>query len=137
MKDFDPFADWLRWIVLWLSLIGLGLILLGYGIAKAQSPAPHHEFHKDFYRHWLQPGTNKSCCNARVTVHGHELGDCEPTAATIRNGDWFAWNRLRGEWLRIPDSRILRERNPNVFDGHLCWTPDQGVICFVPPSTGG
>lgn len=106
-----------------------------------QAPSPgadqHHDFHRDFYRYWLQPGTNKSCCNARVTAFGHVIGDCEPTQAEIRNGAWFAWNRIEGRWLRIPENRILRERNPSGQDAHLCWTPEQGVICFVPPDTGG
>ena len=22
-------------------------------------------------------------------------------------------------------------------DAHLCWTPDNGVMCFSPPDTGG
>jgi hypothetical protein len=131
-----PLRSLLRWAALMLAMIALGLVALGYGIAKAQSPH-HHPLHRDFYRNWLQPGTNKSCCNARVMAWGQEIGDCEPTQAEVRNGDWYAWNRLTGSWLRIPDSRILREPNPNIFDAHLCWTKESGVICFVPPATGG
>ena len=116
------------------ALIVCALVALGYGIAKAQD---HHPLHRDFYRQWLQPGTNKSCCNARVMAWGQEIGDCEPTQAEVRAGQWYAWLRQEGRWLPIPDHRILRERNPNIFDGHLCWRPEEGVICFVPPNTGG
>jgi hypothetical protein len=82
--------------------------------------------------------------------------------AKVVNGEWIAmlpeYGRGRGrgidgsDWVRIPDHKIIRERNPtaahvdkdgNVLhegsgeEGHLCWTPLGGVLCFVPPSTGG
>jgi len=135
-----PLRGFLRWLILWLAVIALGLVLLGWGIARAQH---HHPFHKDFYQHWKQPGSTASCCNARVPgPMGGEVGDCEPTQADLRRGPdgvvrWYAWLRQRQEWLPIPDAKVLRERNPNVFDGHLCWTPSAGVLCFVPPNTGG
>lgn len=98
----------------------------------------HHPLHKDFYHHWRAPDNpNTSCCNARIETDGREVGDCEPTQARIVGGNWQAWVRQWGVWLPIPDAKILREKNPNIFDGHLCWTPDRGVICFVPPNTGG
>ena len=96
----------------------------------------HHPFHHDFYRHWKQPGTNISCCDARMEKNGVEVGDCEPTKAEIRNGNWFAWLRQENRWVEIPDARIIRERSPNVTDGHLCWNYGR-VLCFVPPATGG
>jgi hypothetical protein len=98
----------------------------------------HHPLHHDFYRHWKQPGTNTSCCDARIERRdGSEVGDCEPTKAELRNGDWYAWVRQTQSWILIPDAKIIREKNPNIFDAHLCWKPWTGVICFVPPSTGG
>lgn len=115
-------------------MIFLGLVLLAV-VAFAQN---HHPFHRDFYQHWKQPGSNASCCNARMAgPFGGEIGDCEPTQAEVRNGQWFAWLRQEKRWLPIPDAKIIREPNPNVFDGHLCWTPASGVLCFVPPNTGG
>ncbi len=66
------------------------LALTAAGAALAQTPH-HHEFHQDFYRHWKQPGTGVSCCDARVTRDGQEVGDCEPTRAEIRAGAWWAW----------------------------------------------
>jgi hypothetical protein len=122
--------------------IALGLVpgvfvcALSYG-AGAQDH--HHPLHKDFYQHWRDPANpSLSCCNARVEgPDGMEVGDCEPTQAEVRNGQWFAWVRQKREWLAIPDSKVLRERNPNGQDAHLCWTPLRGVICFVGPDTGG
>lgn len=98
----------------------------------------HHPLHKDFYHHWKVPGTNASCCNARMAgPFGGEIGDCEPAEARVVNGQWQVWIRQAGLWLPVPEDRILRERNPNILDAHVCWTPDRGVICFVPPTVGG
>lgn len=111
------------------------------GLAAAAAPARadehHHPLHKDFYRHWKQPGSEASCCNARVERDGIETGDCEPTLAEVRGGEWWAWLRQERRWLPIPEARIIRERNPSVVDAHLCWSPISGVLCFVPPDTGG
>jgi hypothetical protein len=107
------------------------------GLCATAQAQDHHPLHRDFYMHWKQPGTNIGCCQARINHGWGETGDCEPTKAEVRNGQWHAWLRQESRWLPIPDGKIIRERNPNVFDAHLCWTPHQGVLCFVPPDTGG
>lgn len=111
------------------------------GLTGAATPARadehHHPLHKDFYRFWKQPGTDLSCCDARIEAEGIEVGDCEPTRAEVRGGAWWAWLRQEGRWILVPDSRVIRERNPGGQDGQLCWTPASGVLCFVPPDTGG
>jgi len=109
-------------------------LLLFAAPALAQQHSP---FHNDFYRYWKQPGSSLSCCDARIENGGIEVGDCEPTQAVMHAGRWVAWLRQEGRWIEIPDSRIIRERNPNVVEAHLCWSPASGVICFVPPDTGG
>ena len=98
----------------------------------------HHSLHKDFYHHWRAPDNpNTSCCNARIEKDGREVGDCEPTQARVRGGQWQAWVRQHGLWIAVPEAKIIRQPNPNIFDAHLCWTPDRGVICFKPPDVGG
>lgn len=116
------------------AMVALGVLALA--IAALAQTHDHHPFHRDFYRHWKQPGTNVSCCDARVTKDGQEVGDCEPTRAEIRAGTWWAWLRQENRWVAVPDARIIRERSPNVTDAHLCWNYGQ-VLCFVPPATGG
>lgn len=131
---------WSELVLVWALMLAAALTLASWLVAvpwPAAAQSGHAEFHREFYRTWKQPGSDKSCCNARITAWGQEIGDCEPTQAEVRAGQWWAWNRLQGAWLPIPDHRIVRERNPNVFDGHLCWTKESGVICFVPPDTGG
>lgn len=110
-------------------------------VATCAPPAPaqdHHPLHKDFYRHWRDPMNPQiSCCNARIEgPDGTEVGDCEPTLAIVVRGQWRAWVRQIGDWVAIPDDKILRERNPSGQDAHLCWTQLRGVICFLPPDVG-
>lgn len=120
----------------------LTMVILSTALSMCGAPLPaqdhHHPLHRDFYQHWRDPANpNISCCNARIEgPDGVEVGDCEPTRAEVRNGQWWAWVRQLGQWIVIPDGKILRERNPNSQDAHLCWTPIRGVICFVPADTG-
>jgi hypothetical protein len=105
----------------------------------------HNRFHDSHYRHWKQPGTDKSCCSDR---------DCIPVAAEWRVGQWFAlreaerfavpdwlgpdgWLPLeRSEWIAVPEEKILRVPNPTIEGAHLCYSGGS-VICFVSPNTGG
>jgi hypothetical protein len=120
-----------------LTGLVLACLFLGW-LARDAWAQDHHPLHKDFYHKWRAPDNpDVSCCNARIESDGEVRGDCEPTQARVVNGQWQAWVRQQGIWLPIPETKILREKNPNIFDGHLCWTPDRGVICFVPPNVGG
>ena len=123
----------------WLYMVAAGAALILWATeGRGQDHQHHHPFHMDFYRHWKNPVSGVSCCNARIEgPDGIETGDCEPTKAEVRNGSWWVWIRQIGQWQEVPDVRIIRERNPNIFDAHLCWTPLQGIMCFSPPDTGG
>ncbi len=121
-----------------LLALGLAVVVAGYFISQAY--AQHHPLHEHFYQHWRQPGSGASCCNARITYPGGaELGDCEPTDAKLVAGRWYARLPKQGPYIEVPDSKIIREINPTAdgTDAHLCWSPSQGVICFVPPFGGG
>ena len=123
----------------WLSLVlSLGS-LMGMNATDTWAQQHHHEYHKDFYQHWKVPtNPSESCCNARIThPNGAETGDCMPVKAEIRKGDWWAYEPITRQWLKIPDERIVWYENPNIFEAHLCFTPQKGVICFKPPDTGG
>jgi len=112
------------------------VILSGPTVTVAQSNAHHHEFHADYYQTWQRPDVGGSCCNARTTSDGQEVGDCEPTLAEVRGGHWFAWLRHQRRWVEVPDDLILHEVNPSPENGHLCWAFER-VLCFLPPHTGG
>jgi hypothetical protein len=131
-----------------IALIFLAVILAGAIISgtRGQDHGGHAQFHEEFYRKWKQPGSDASCCNARKVQNGFIVGDCEPTEAEIRNGDWWArlplLYRQYGDdaagYIKVPEDKRIRERNPTQggVDAHLCWSIATGVLCFVPPDTG-
>lgn len=126
---------------LFVIVLAFGAVLQVFLPLKARAQ-DHHPNHADFYKKWMRPdGSGLSCCDARMERGGVETGDCEPTKAELRRGGdgvvrWHAWLRQESRWLEIPDNKLVRERNPNIFDAHLCWS--WGIIhCFSPPSTGG
>lgn len=117
-------------------LLLLAVMLVHAGAVRAQDG--HSRWHH-YYQSWKQPGTGVSCCNARIVIDGRDVtGDCEPTKAEIRNGQWFMWLRQESRWLPIPEAKIIRERNPSSEEGHLCFdTRTKAILCAVPPDTGG
>lgn len=120
------------------ALTMVTVLAMGLSACPVAAPAQnHHPLHHDFYRHWIDPVTGGSCCNARVEINGTETGDCEPTNAKIVAGQWFVWVRQLNAYIPVPDIRVIRERNPTGQDAHICWQPNRGVICFVPEDTGG
>jgi len=122
------------------AYLGIAAILAAFILAFATAPKAraqdngHHLHHADHYSKWKQPGTNTSCCNGRETKDGQVTGDCYPTTAEVRAGSWWA-KTDDGQWVIVPDDRIIRERNPDVERAHLCFNYGH-VLCFVPPSTG-
>ena len=127
--------------------IALFVGLMAFGVSQQTNAeeSGHRLHHDNDYRHWKQPGTNISCCSDH---------DCEPVKAELREGHWFAlrergWFDLpedmalslrlplrKSEWIEIPDARIIRELNPTLEGGHLCYSGGR-VLCFLPPNTGG
>jgi hypothetical protein len=128
-----------RHILMIVAVYTLAMFILGFTAGRVRAN-DHHPLHHDFYRTWMQPNGMGSCCNARV-VHpnGGETGDCEPTEARLIAGRWYARLPHAGAFIEVPDSKVIRERNPTQggTDAHLCWTYSQGVLCFVPPFGGG
>lgn len=103
--------------------------------AHGQANVAGHALHHDFYKTWMQPGGLAGCCNAKETdADGITSGDCYPTEAKVVAGHWTA-KRDDGTWVDIPDERVIRERNPNGQDAHLCYNYGM-VLCFVPPDSG-
>jgi hypothetical protein len=111
--------------VLFAAVIAFGAVV------GAVKPGRAH----DKYMHWKQPGGQVSCCNEKKTVNGVTTGDCYETKFLLVNGNWTAL-RDDGVWIEVPDSRIIRERNPGSENGHLCEAYGR-VLCAVPPDTGG
>jgi hypothetical protein len=124
----------------------VGMAVYAQDMPDMDSHTAGHAKYHDFYQHWMQPGSSISCCNARVTYPGGGfVGDCYPTTAELRpsadpsiKGEvWWALRAPEdgGGWIEIPDSKIIREHNPDPTgqDAHLCYSYGT-VLCFVPPS---
>ena len=76
-----------------------------------------------------QPGTGAECCS---------IADCR--AAEVRQDSQgyevkvdHKWHVSSTFWLRVPAERILDERHNPTGGAVLCYTPEAGILCFVPP----
>jgi hypothetical protein len=123
-----------------VTYIGTAAILAVFMLGVASTPkaraqdSGHHLYHADYYSKWKQPETGASCCNGKETKDGNVTGDCYPTTAEVRDSHWWA-KTDDGQWVVVPNDRILRERNPDIERAHLCISYGR-VLCFVPPNTG-
>lgn len=70
-----------------------------------------------------RPGGEGKCCN---------LHDCKVTRARPGKDGWEAMNQL-GQWVRVPNDKIIRNRGNPTGEPVLCWLPSPGVLCFVEP----
>ena len=103
--------------------------------AYSQSHEGHDLHHDNAYSKWMQnkPNETLSCCNKKDYEKGS--GDCYPTEAELRGSgkdiQWWA-KRDTGDWIPIPDSKIIRERNPDLsgVTAHIC-EQNGKVLCFV------
>ena len=119
-------SHWLL-VPVWVLLLLMGEMIFSYKPAKAH----------DMYRHFLQPGTNQSCCDERRDAGGAIVGDCFKTTARIVNGTWVALIPFEGREIVIPDSKVLHERNPHGEYSMLCYNPySKEVLCFIPEDSG-
>jgi hypothetical protein len=139
----------LDWLLILLCCGAFAGVVATAHKAKAQEMS-HEEGHMkyhDAYQHWLRNDTHTSCCNLReMSLDGKTVlsGDCRPVEAELRpdkKGELHWWaQEERGEprsaWIRIPDDKIIREKNPDLSgdSAHLCATPST-IYCFV-GSTG-
>lgn len=117
-----------------LATMAAQLAMLG-GIAVAQHaghrhPPQHAALHEKFYSTWMRPDMpGISCCN---------LEDCYPAPARLIDGHWHAQRREDGEWLRIPDEKVERNKTSPDGNSHMCAPPPDKaktlgltVFCFI------
>ncbi len=73
---------------------------------------------------WFQglraPDTGQSCCS---------VADCRPTEARTR-GDRYEV-LIEGKWMAVPSQRVLNRSDNPTGRAVVCWTPAQGIMCFV------
>jgi hypothetical protein len=72
------------------------------------------------YSEWRVPQTGTSCCSGL---------DCGPAQASYENGKW--WVNILGQWLEVPEDRILYDTPNPDGNAHVCY--NGRVLCFMRP----
>ena len=128
------------WIALLVAVMTFGgfVLVLGSAAWGQDHTEGHAKFHAQ-YMLWKQPGSEASCCNARVVYpNGAMTGDCYPTPFKLIGGHWQALRAKEdgGGWIDVPDAKIIHQKNPDPsgVTGHLCISQYAGVLCAVPPT---
>lgn len=68
-----------------------------------------------------QPGTGVSCCS---------IADCRPTEYRIKSDHYEVL--IEERWLIVPPDKILQRMDNPTGRAIVCWTPQLGIMCFVP-----
>lgn len=142
----DENSDGGMGVVCGTAAVVMIVLALWPGVLSAQDHSAGHALHHDVYQTWRTPGSGVSCCSEKRTGEdGKTTGDCYPVDAETRPSilhpgvvAWWA-KRDTGDWIEIPESRIIREINPDETGsrGHLCQMDGSDfVLCFVPPFGG-
>ncbi|CAN5455457.1 hypothetical protein BH10PSE11_BH10PSE11_19890 [soil metagenome] len=108
-----------------------------WAIAIALSTTPVHALPPDhadpslapWFKGLKQPGTGAECCS---------IADCRAVEVRRDSQGYEVkigpkWRGSSIFWLRVPAERILDERNNPTGGAVLCYTPEAGILCFVPP----
>ncbi|MEW6767961.1 MAG: hypothetical protein AB1342_08015 [Pseudomonadota bacterium] len=82
-----------------------------------------------WFKSLRQPETGAECCS---------ISDCRPAEVRHDNQGYEvridqSWNISAVFWLRVPAERILENRDNPTGKAVLCFTPEAGILCFVPP----
>lgn len=104
--------------------MAVALALIAGAAVAAPPPNARPEF-REFFRGLIRPDTGGSCCDD---------SDCRVTRSRVGKNGWEAMNQL-GQWVEVPESKILRDRPNPTGEAILCWLPNTGVLCFL-PATG-
>lgn len=74
-----------------------------------------------WFRGLRQPGTGMSCCS---------IADCRRVDYEITPDGYVV--RLNGMSMPVPPERVLHRMSNPTGRGVACYTPDMGIMCFVP-----
>lgn len=136
------YEDLTKAVMFYLALIACVVIILFAACVAAVSqegvttehrhPDKDMALHEKFYSTWMRPDNpTLSCCSNH---------DCYPTEARRVNGHWEALRREDKQWIKIPDSKVERNRDMPDAQAHLCAVspnemyyteiPESNVYCF-------
>jgi hypothetical protein len=100
------------------------LVAASFGSAPAAPPENADPALAPFFQSLKQPGTGASCCS---------IADCRPVDYRLAIDGYEA--KLDGDWVHVPDHRILHGQTNPTARAILCRSPVNGsILCFVPAS---
>jgi hypothetical protein len=94
---------------------------LGSQATHAKPPANPDPTLSPWFESLEDPETTLSCCDET---------DCRPVDDRIGAAGYEVL--LRGAWVPVPDAKIIRRTDNPVGRAVLCWSPNFGIMCFVP-----
>ena len=107
-----------------LAACGLFVLVLGLGSAPAAPPDNADPALHGWFQSLKQPGSGASCCS---------IADCRPVDYRLVADGYEA--KLDGDWVRVPEARILHGQTNPTARAILCRSPVNGaILCFVPAS---
>lgn len=130
------------------TIFGIGLLLIAagfiYGLLNPAQSQDHDAGHTQYhpvYENWMMPhAPSVPCCYRKeLNSDGEPTGDCYPTEfrPVVIGGKFDHWmaRRDNGAWIDVPDSRLIRQKNPDNsgVHGHLCEVMGM-VYCALPPT---
>ncbi len=107
--------------------VAAGLVLSQ--VAIAAPPDSRDPALAPWFESLKQPGTGAPCCS---------IADCR-TAEVRQDRDGYEvfidgrWKMSVPFWLRVPPHRIIDGIDNPTGRGVVCFTPEAGILCFVPP----
>jgi len=88
--------------------------------AFAEPPPDADESLAPWYQSLRQPGSGISCCS---------LADCRTTDYRTDGSNYEAL--IDGQWLIVPEDKVLQRTDNPTGRAVVCWTPARGIMCFV------
>ena len=104
--------------------IGFSAMVFLVGLLRTGTAAPPPDADPRFapwFNSLRQPFTNALCCSE---------ADCRRVDARLNDGHYEAL--IEGGWRRVPDHLILDRGDNPTGRAVACWTPQVGILCFVP-----
>ena len=107
--------------------LAVGLVLSQ--LAVAAPPDSRDPALTPWFESLKQPGTGAPCCS---------IADCR-TVESRQDRDGYEvlidgrWKMSVPFWLHVPPDRIIDGIDNPTGRGVVCFTPEAGILCFVPP----
>jgi len=96
-------------------------LALGSHPSHAKPPPDANPALGPWFQSLQDPETTLSCCDE---------ADCRPVDDRIGQAGYEVM--LRGAWVTVPDTKVIRRTHNPVGHAVLCWSPNFGIMCFVP-----